>query len=1255
MKILSRIHSLFFVSVLLLFFSPLAKASTSDSLVNEGWKQWNDNKRDLVEKSFLAAIQSDAANPRAYLGLTLLYTLQEQPEKAWSNFRQAIEKMDNPYRYLYSAWVTSMFRDYHNMEKYGIVDLLQKLTTDPKAPPSMHAMAYETLGGYYERQQKLAKSDEYYDGMNAITDWMLLGAFDNTSACGYDAIFPPETEYKPDAVYAGKLNAPASWFKVTTIRRDRWIDFKRYFAYDDAVFFANTFVYSPTKQKVHIRVGTSGSVKTYLNDDLILATPDEYNNDLDTYIAETELQQGWNRILIKCGHSEIESCNFMVRITDLLGNKIDDLRVSTDRQKYTSNPKAPVTLIENYAERFFTDQIKAYPNQYENYFLLADCYLRNDKAAEAEATLRSGMKLLPECSKFYHSLIEAYTRGKKDKEVSDIYEKLGTLDETLPSSLAYRYAQFSANEQYDEAEQNIHELEAILPESEIVYALYIRLYSQKKQVDKIISYGMDAYKKFPWNWTFTNLAATIALETTKDYASAVNIVKDYTRSDFSSTPLLALANYYLRWGKVDLYEETYNDLLKLDPASPGYYRVMGETFVQAQQYEKAASLFKKMLAICPNSATAWDNLGDCYRMLKKPDDAKYAFQQALLFFPAKYESRSSLRELEGKPSIFSSFPSVDLSKVKKTSISAEEYPEDEAAYIIDDTKRIVYPGGASEYTREIAVKTFNSRGVDDFKEYSIGYNSYTETLTIEKAVVIKADDRSEVKADIDENHIVFKSFEAGDMIYIKWHIKNYYAGKLSKHFWDEIYFNGFIPKKLARYSLLVPKNVPFQYDMQNASTKPVLDTLPDGVLYTWTMENLPSITPEEDMPVLDDIGAILRISSLPNWNYIVQWYYDIARDKTRSSFEIKDQVNELLNGKTNLTEEEKVRIIYNFITEKIRYSYVSFRQSSHVPQRARDVLVHKIGDCKDVATLCIAMLKEINIPAYHVLVNTRNEGKNDHALPSVAFNHCIVGAELKSGMKYLDLTAYNFPMGSVPYMDQDAFALLIKPGVQEPFYLADSLFMPKNISRTTRIKVNADNSVMIDRISDRTGTLAGQYRNRLRDKGKKDIEKEITSIITNDYNTAKLVDYEFKNLDSPESTFYYRFTFSVPNCIIETGGLKILKMMWSDRFETSQALSYDKRNFPINYYPGTDTLREDITITLPAGYRPVDLKPSTSYSTPFGKYSLKYTFSKGVIHGVREFINFKKVISPTEYDDFKNFYGKIFTEDDKSIAFKKGK
>ena len=62
--------------------------------------------------------------------------------------------------------------------------------------------------------------------------------------------------------------------------------------------------------------------------------------------------------------------------------------------------------------------------------------------------------------------------------------------------------------------------------------------------------------------------------------------------------------------------------------------------------------------------------------------------------------------------------------------------------MLDKARRVVYKRGTSEFAGEKLIKIFNSRGIDEFKEYWIQHNSYTEELIIEKAVVIKYDSES---------------------------------------------------------------------------------------------------------------------------------------------------------------------------------------------------------------------------------------------------------------------------------------------------------------------------------------------------------------------------------------------------------------------------------------------------------------------------------------------------------------------------------
>ena len=188
----------------------------------------------------------------------------------------------------------------------------------------------------------------------------------------------------------------------------------------------------------------------------------------------------------------------------------------------------------------------------------------------------------------------------------------------------------------------------------------------------------------------------------------------------------------------------------------------------------------------------------------------------------------------------------------------------------------------------------------------------------------------------------------------------------------------------------------------------------EGDLYIWKMSDGAGDPTEPEMPPLGQSGKILMISTIPSWRSVVDWYYGLARTRTKSTFEIKEQVANLFKDKPQWTTDEKIKKIFEFVVSTIHYSSVQFRQSGIIPQKARDVLVNRIGDCKDVATLGIAMLKEVGISAYHVLTRIRSWGSNPDELPSINFNHCIVGIQTENGIRYTDLTAQYHPYGSVP-------------------------------------------------------------------------------------------------------------------------------------------------------------------------------------------------------------------------------------------------
>jgi len=528
-----------------------------------------------------------------------------------------------------------------------------------------------------------------------------------------------------------------------------------------------------------------------------------------------------------------------------------------------------------------------------------------------------------------------------------------------------------------------------------------------------------------------------------------------------------------------------------------------------------------------------------------------------------------------------------------------------------------------------------------------------QDLIFDKAVVIKKDG-SEIDADKNDGEVVFKSLDVYDCIYLKYKIRNYYTGELVNHFWDEFNFNQFYPIENIRYSLILPSDKNVYYKGQNMNSKPVVKKdLGNKTLYIWQMKNIPAIKYETGMPPLNDVGKVLYVSTIKNWNYIARWYLHLTRSKTIPNFEIKEKVNELLQGKNSLPLYDKIKIIYDYIVQNITYSSVSFRQSAFIPQKARDVMVTKIGDCKDMATLFITMLKVLNVSADYVLVNSRDNGLNTNALPGNYFNHAIAKVVIDGKPMFFDLTARNYPAGTLPSMDIGAFALDVTNSESKPFYINAKNLFTRKIIRNTEAVIKEDNSVLVNIKTERTGATTAALRYEYNDIGKNEQLKNLNESLSNIFNNFKVISFSSDNLDTLTKTLNYNYSFTLNQFIGNVGNYKLLKLPWEDRMNSNTAISYDQRKYAYDRNDNVDLFKETINIKLPAGYAPLEMPKNINLDCKEAKYSVEYKFEYGSITATRIMKNLSDIVNPEDYKSYKDFINKVISSDFTQILLKK--
>jgi hypothetical protein len=159
-----------------------------------------------------------------------------------------------------------------------------------------------------------------------------------------------------------------------------------------------------------------------------------------------------------------------------------------------------------------------------------------------------------------------------------------------------------------------------------------------------------------------------------------------------------------------------------------------------------------------------------------------------------------------------------------------------------------------------------------------------------------------------------------------------------------------------------------------------------------------------------------------SWQTVAQRYGEIVDEKIGDLGSVAKATAAAVGDAQE--PKEKVRRILAAIERDIRYAGVEFGEGSIFPRTPVETLRNKYGDCKDKATLLVAMLRQAGIPASTVLINSGWGLDVEPDLPGLGhFNHVIVLTD--DGM-WIDPTDEFARAGELPDSDQGRLVLVAK-------------------------------------------------------------------------------------------------------------------------------------------------------------------------------------------------------------------------------------
>ncbi|BDU71789.1 DUF3857 domain-containing protein [Mesoterricola silvestris] len=228
----------------------------------------------------------------------------------------------------------------------------------------------------------------------------------------------------------------------------------------------------------------------------------------------------------------------------------------------------------------------------------------------------------------------------------------------------------------------------------------------------------------------------------------------------------------------------------------------------------------------------------------------------------------------------------------------------------------------------------------------------------------------------------------------------------------------------TRVQVEVPEALPFRWKIDGLG--PIQPQLArEGGMVRLALDLGPMEPPEEREPAMDPEASPrpeLRLSTVTSWAAAASAYSAIANRQLEGA-DVGAWAREAAGDAT----EPRARInrILGRLHRSIRYTGVEFAEAGIVPRTPAETLKRGFGDCKDQATLLVALLREVGIPARLALLGTGPGRDIDPELPGLNhFDHAIVVVPGPQPL-WIDPTAAYARAGELPFPDQGRWALVV--------------------------------------------------------------------------------------------------------------------------------------------------------------------------------------------------------------------------------------
>lgn len=540
--------------------------------------------------------------------------------------------------------------------------------------------------------------------------------------------------------------------------------------------------------------------------------------------------------------------------------------------------------------------------------------------------------------------------------------------------------------------------------------------------------------------------------------------------------------------------------------------------------------------------------------------------------------------------------------------------------------------GELEITRKsIEDRMYLNSSGKDYSDDDVRYSTALHLNEISAYSLVPVDDRyKKIKVknfttrDVMSGAVFFDDNKSIGFFYpsvgegVKTHLE-YEIGINEPRFLTSFYFGSFIHVENSEYTLEADNDIEMDFAYFNSTAEELNFKKKVGknrTSYSWSSNQNKKYKSESRSPPVQSFlpHVIPKIKSyiyngketriLKNLGDLNRWYSSLlGKVNAKHSKEIKKLVDSITSG--TKSEYEKVKKIYYWVQDNIKYIAFEADMEGFIPKSATEVCKNKYGDCKGMSSLTNEMLKMAGIKSYFTWIGSRDIPYRYNELVSpIVDNHMIVTYIDGDKYYFLDATGSVVPLDLTTGFIQGKEALI---HLDSTHYIVKEVPIADKSTNleidTTHLRITAEGVVVGTSVYQASGLNASALRSAVSQKSEKERKEFVEKFYTKGNNKCNIKSAKFENVENRDLPIDLAIDFTIEDYVTVVDDELYINLHLS-KASIKDKITSERENPIVIDHKYTST--RNVFLEIPAGYEISYIPESTSKSTDFNGYYIKY-------------------------------------------------